>query len=283
MFTRIATVFLAAVLAIPTIPLTRQDEAGSPPWGSAIVAAKGKPHHGHKHTKNKKHEQPAQLPPGTHTERQSVTKTFTSTGRIAVPDDSGMNATGAGKAGPYPSTLDVSGFANGAITDVNLTLTGFTHTSPADSDVLLSENNDRQALVMSDVSDGTKAANINLTLDDEAATLIPANAPLQSGTFRPTNSEDFVDTFDAPAPAFDGTVALRTFDGSDPNGTWQLWVMDNAGGDVGEFAGGWALVITADVDVQVQDQISQPRQDKKHHLRNVSPASAGPSDSRRRP
>jgi hypothetical protein len=269
MISRLVTVSLVALLTFPAIPLTRPDEAGHSPWGIVTVAAKGKPHHGHKQKKHKKQDQKPQVPTDvTRTVRQQVTQTFASTGRTSVPDDSSMNAATFGKAGPYPSTIDVSGFTNGVITDVNLTLAGFTHTSPFDVDVLLSKN-DRQALVASDLGDGNKTANVNLTLDDEAASLVPENVLLQSGTFRPTNSEHFEDTFTAPAPAVDGTVALRTFDGADPNGTWQLWVMDNAGGDVGEFASGWALEITAEVDVQVQEpaQTPAPNNDGKHHKR----------------
>ena len=57
-----------------------------------------------------------------------MTKTFTSAERISIPNDSNMGTATFGKGNPYPSTIDVSGFANGVITDVNLTLTDFTHT-----------------------------------------------------------------------------------------------------------------------------------------------------------
>ena len=48
-------------------------------------------------------------------------------------------------------------------------------------------------------------------------------------------------------------MALSTFDGADPNGTWQLWVMDDASGDVGDIRG-WALRITAEVDLATVDE-----------------------------
>src|SRR3954454_7000195 len=200
MFTRILTVALVALLTIPVIPLTRPVYTSPPPWGAVAVAAKGKSHHGHKHKKHPKQILTPQPSTVTRTVRQSVTQTFTNTGRIAIPDDSNMNKATKGKATPYPSSIDVSGFTNGVVTDVNLTLTNWTHTSPVDVDFLLSKN-DRQALVMSDVLALGPAADIDLTLDDEAETPVQI---LTSGTFRPGNFDHFDDTFDAPAPALNG-------------------------------------------------------------------------------
>lgn len=140
---------------------------------------------------------------------------------------------------------------NGVITDVNLLLNDLTHTTPRDIDLLLSASNGRRVLVMSDVGNvslGQEDAvvNIDLALDDEAGTPLPVTGRLFSGTFQPTNLvlAGDPDSFAAPAPAPDGNVALSTFDGADPNGTWQVWVMDNVLGQGGDFGGGWELRIT---------------------------------------
>src|SRR5205823_71211 len=45
-----------------------------------------------------------------------------------------------------------------------------------------------------------------------------------------------------PASGYGLTMAAVT--GSNPNGPWNLYVQDFAGGDVGSFAGGWAVAIT---------------------------------------
>ena len=59
-----------------------------------------------------------------------------------------------------------------------------------------------------------------------------------------------------PGARPDGSVAISTFDGADPNGTWRLWVMDNVPGVAGEIRGGWELRITAEVDTcTVEEQI----------------------------
>jgi hypothetical protein len=134
-------------------------------------------------------------------------------------------------------------------------LNDFTHKVPEDVDILLSKDGGRRALVMSDVGRIISVTNVDLTLDDEAAAPLPG-IDLASGTFRPTDLSSAgqpPDTFDAPAPAPDGSVALSTFDGANPNGTWQLWVMDDASGDTGDLRG-WALRITAEVDLVTVDE-----------------------------
>ena len=54
-------------------------------------------------------------------------------------------------------------------------------------------------------------------------------------------------TFPSPANTLptDGS-ALSVFDGTDPNGTWNLFVVDDVARTRGQFAGGWSLEITAD-------------------------------------
>ena len=58
------------------------------------------------------------------------------------------------------------------------------------------------------------------------------------------DEDGYPDNFD-PAPAPTATTSLATFDGTDPNGTWSLYVMDDAGRDVGTLAG-WSLDIETD-------------------------------------
>jgi hypothetical protein len=257
MLTRIVLLALIVGLALPVTALTPPAATHSSSWSNAIAVAKGKKHKHHKRKKQKRQRQPGQ-PQTTQdpiTVRQSVTRTFTSTQPITIPN--GAPANEKGPSNPYPTTIAVSGFTNGTITDVNLILNDLTHQHYDDLDFLLSAADGRRALVMSDVADAPDVAgeDIDLTLDDEAAAALPGhNEYLRSGTFRPTNLTGFtVDTFDAPAPTPNGNVTLSTFDGADPNGTWQLWVMDNAAGDHGDL-GDWSLQITADVDVVTQAQ-----------------------------
>jgi subtilisin-like proprotein convertase family protein len=249
MITRFVILMLIAALALPVATLTRPTETNPSPWGDVAVEAKGKKH---KHKKKPKFK----------TVRKEVTRTFASGKPILIP--AGAPASRKGPADPYPAAIDVSGFKHGEITDVNLVLTDLTHSHYDDLDVLLSTSDGHRALVMSDVGDIHDVADeeIDLVLDDEAAASMPGEGEyLRSGTFRPTNLVGYtVDTFDAPAPAPDGNVALSSFDGANPNGTWQVWVMDNSNGNYGDI-GSWALEITAEVDVEVK---AKQKKHKKH-------------------
>lgn len=142
---------------------------------------------------------------------------------------------------PYPSTLTVSGAAD-RITDVNVLLNGVTHTSPSDIDLLLVGPAGQQATIMSDVGSDADVSGGNLVLDDEATTPIPT--PVVAGTFQPTNAGG-ADIFPAPAPTASGASSLAAFDGTNPNGTWSLYVADDASGDTGALANGWSIQITA--------------------------------------
>jgi subtilisin-like proprotein convertase family protein len=188
--------------------------------------------------------------PSTGPARTRITRTFTNDATITIspgPDNGGKAA--ATPATPYPAIIEVSGFTNGTILDVNLTLHALSHTFPGDVDVLLAGPvPGLNAFLMSDVGANAVVSNITLTLDDQAATGLPT--PLVTGTFKPTNSASSLgtDIFPMPAPAPSGNVALSVFNASNPNGTWQLFVVDDSGGDGGSMAGGWSLEITAEVD-----------------------------------
>src|SRR4029077_17280953 len=87
--------------------------------------------------------------------------------------------------------------------------------------------------------------------DDTAAAVMPSaptTAPA-SGSFKPTNYTTG-DIFPAPAPAGPylspgtaGTDTLAAFNGVDPNGTWSLYIVDDANIDSGTITGGWSLSI----------------------------------------
>lgn len=163
----------------------------------------------------------------------------TNAGAITIPAAGTGAATGA-PSSPYPSAINVAGIA-GTVTKVTATITNFSHTFPSDVDILLVGPGGQTALLMSDVGGGTDAVNATLTFDDAGA---PIGATVVSGTFSPTNS-GAGDLFPAPAPIGPySNTALSVFNGVNPNGTWSLYVVDDAGIDVGSIAGGWSLNFT---------------------------------------
>jgi subtilisin-like proprotein convertase family protein len=155
-------------------------------------------------------------------------------GSITIP--------GSGAGSPYPSNVSISGMT-GTITKVTVTLKGISHTYPDDLDVLLVGPAGQNAVVMSDVGGSVDVNNLNLTLDDAAALSLPDASALTSGTFKPTNVGT-TDSFPAPAPATSGGSALSVFNGTNPNGTWRLYVVDDAAQDLGSMSGGWCVGIT---------------------------------------
>jgi subtilisin-like proprotein convertase family protein len=167
---------------------------------------------------------------------------FTNTTAITIPA-TGTGATTGAPANPYPSNIAVAG-VGGTVTNVTVKLNSLSHTFPNDIDILLVGPGGQNAIIMSDVGGiGPGATGVTLTLDDAAATALPAAGPLVTGTFKPTNTGTG-DLFPAPAPAPAGGSALSIFNGTSPNGTWSLFVVDDQGGDVGSIAGGWELTIT---------------------------------------
>jgi hypothetical protein len=184
-----------------------------------------------------------------------VTKTFSSSGLILIPDGAVFAeppsiCTGdtVGAAAPYPSEKSVSAFPRGSrIKDANLTLKNYSHNDvPDDVDVLLAHAG-RNRTVMSDVGGiASFVNNITIVLNDEAKSALPDAGQLVGGSFKPTNF-DADDGFPTPAPAQDNRSALSGFDGQNPNKTWKLFVQDDADFDCGKLGGGWSLTIRAAV------------------------------------
>jgi hypothetical protein len=156
---------------------------------------------------------------------------FTNPAPIKIP------ATGTqGPGAPYPSTISVAGLT-GAVTSVTVTVTGLSHTFPADVELLLVGPSGQTTSLLADVG-GPPTTNVNLTFDSAAPTGVPT--PIVSGTFRPTG----VFSGPAPAPAPPYSNALTIFNSTVPNGTWSLFAFDDSALDVGQISGGWSLNVT---------------------------------------
>ncbi len=157
-------------------------------------------------------------------------------------------------ANPYPSTIEVTGLA-GLVSNVTVTLRGLTHTWTRDVDVLLVGPAGQKVMICSDAGNGG-ANNVTFTLSDDAAAALPLSQ-LVSGTYQPDDYEAG-ETLPAPAPAGPYASTLSTFNGQTPNGTWSLFVSDDGNEDVGTFAGGWSITITAVSDGTQPPVISSP-------------------------
>jgi len=169
-----------------------------------------------------------------------VTRTFSNPNTILIP------GTGtSGTAAPYPSRISVSGLKQGTIKDVNVRIRGYIHTFPDDVDVLLVSPTGRNAIIMSDAGGSNAVNGVGLTIDDEASIFFPDSGQIVSTAYMPSNYSTILDPFPTQTPS--GNRLLSRFDGTNPNGRWKLYVVDDASGDSGQFAGGWSLQIKARV------------------------------------
>ena len=157
--------------------------------------------------------------------------TFANSAAITIP--------GQGAATPYPSTIQVSGLS-GTVSKVTATPYNFTHTWPHDVGVLLVSPSGEATLLLADVGGGNPARNVTLDFEDAA----PASLTQQlivPGTYRPTSNAS--DPFPPGAPAGPYPASLSVFNGITPNGTWSLYVADDAANDSGTIANGWSVTL----------------------------------------
>ncbi len=152
---------------------------------------------------------------------------------------------------PYPSAITVSGLT-GTVSSVTIQLNGLSHGSPSDIEMLLVGPAGEKFVFFSDAGGVHSVVNFNVALADAGASLVPASS-LTTGTFKPTDYGGVSGSFAAPAPTVSGSdlappagsVSFTTqFFGTDPNGVWNLYVMDDVSGSSGTLAGGWTLSIT---------------------------------------
>ena len=142
-------------------------------------------------------------------------------------------------ASPYPSTITIADLP-GTISKVTATLRGFSHTYPADVDVLLVSPDGQAVSLMSELGGGTSVSGANLSFDDDASSVV--GSPIVSGTYQPSGSAY---DMNAPAPAGPYGSAMADFNGGNPNGQWTLYALDAADGDSGSIAQGWSITVTA--------------------------------------
>jgi subtilisin-like proprotein convertase family protein len=162
------------------------------------------------------------------------TTTFSNAAAITIPS--------SGNATPYPSAITVpAGLGN--LQAVSVTLNGVAHTWPDDIDILLVGPGGQNVILMSDVAGfNPGVSGLTLTFRDGAPEIFGGLAPA-SGTYRPSNV-DATEVFGAPAPGGPYGANLSVFNGTNPTGTWSLFVRDDVAGDAGQIAGGWTLRLT---------------------------------------
>lgn len=150
-------------------------------------------------------------------------------------------------ATPYPSTISTAGF-NGSVTKVTVRLNALSHSYLDDAAFLLVGPTGAAVRLSTDSGGSNGVTNIDVLLDDSSANALPDSTAFVSTSYRPRQGTVFEAgahpaNFPAPAPVNPYSNVLSSFNGSNANGTWSLYVNDDTGADAGSLAGGWTLTI----------------------------------------
>ena len=171
-----------------------------------------------------------------------------------VPADRVSNNAGTNPGLPplYPSPINVTGLT-GTVTKVTVTF-AMTSTFPDDFDILLVGPTGARSLVISDAGGSGDHTNVTYTFDQTAATAFPdaGTTVIPAGTYRPANYAGLVtpepggqDNFPAPGPGLMSyTADFNVFNGTNPNGTWSLFVVDDQVIDTMSLPSGWSIDVT---------------------------------------
>ena len=190
-------------------------------------------------------------------EGSATSGTYTASGLIRIPGSgTGTSAGGGAASSPYPATINVSGLT-GTVTRVKVLLRGVRHAYPADMDMLLVGPTGAKVMIMSDVGSQTPMGSpnsitgIDLLLDDGAPAM--TGAQLVSGTYAPTDGAFdggvIGETLAAPAPGPPYSEAFAAaFNGTNPNGAWSLYAVDDFNLDIGSLDGFSLIISTATND-----------------------------------
>ncbi len=172
----------------------------------------------------------------------AFTGTFTG-GSITIP--SGAPTTTIGPASPYPATIAVTGVPFGA-TLKSISINGLTSTFVPDMDMVLQSPTNVNVVFMSDAfNTTTDATNNNIVIQDGAPTMA-TTLGIADGTWGPTNNATTTDDWVAPGPGSltQTTPLLSDFGSGDQNGTWKLFIVDDASLDVHSITS-WSLTFEA--------------------------------------
>jgi subtilisin-like proprotein convertase family protein len=176
---------------------------------------------------------------------------FSSTGQIIIQDNA--------NAAPYPSTVTVSGVV-GTVTNIVVKINGLTHPYPNDIDMLLVRPDGARSILMSDVG-GTQPGVIavNLTFADSAGVSLNEFTNPSPGTYKPSNFDPAgnVDSFAPIAAPYGFTLNALGGAASFINGTWNLYVVDDAASDYGSISG-WSIEFVASDQVNQAPTITSP-------------------------
>jgi subtilisin-like proprotein convertase family protein len=162
-------------------------------------------------------------------------------GPLPLTIPSGAPGTTSGPATPYPWQVHVP-LQGTIVRKVRVRLENLSHTFPDDLDVMLVGPQGQKTVLISDAGGSTDAVNQTITFDYQVDPPIPDSAPFVNGGVYRQQDYEAGDIWPAPAPPGTFVPDLASFQGTDAFGFWNLWVVDDAGQDVGSI-GRWCLEV----------------------------------------
>lgn len=154
-----------------------------------------------------------------------------------------MPATTGGRAGVYPSTINVSG-GPAKIKDLTVTLTNMAHPVPSDFNVLLVGPQGQKVVLMRGCGGNQAITQTTVNFNQNAAASLTSGGKILAGTYKPTQFGTV--QLPTPAPAAPYDTSLSVFNGTDANGAWKLYVWDEVNDAGGGAINGWSLKFTGD-------------------------------------
>jgi subtilisin-like proprotein convertase family protein len=166
--------------------------------------------------------------------------TYTNSTVIVITDNA--NAT------PFPSSITVAG-QTGVVTHVRVRLNQISHNAPLDLTVWLVGPNFATVPILARPPTSQLSA-ANLEFDECAprtaaypnAATFNTSPALPSGRYRP-GIYPAAGVASFPNPTGEFPTRLTSLEGIQGNGSWSLYVKDNAPGTSGVIAGGWSLTL----------------------------------------
>jgi subtilisin-like proprotein convertase family protein len=160
---------------------------------------------------------------------------------IAAPTGGSLNIPSSGNASPYPSTIEVSG-VSGTISNLKVTIANLSHTWPSDIDMVLFGPTGAHSIIFTDAIGSSTGITGRTYTFQTGATALPLSGYPASGTYGVVNGGSYSGS---GTPSTVTNTGLGTFNGTNPNGTWSLYVYDQTSGDIGSI-GSWSLEIATD-------------------------------------
>ena len=148
-------------------------------------------------------------------------------------------------AQPYPSSILVSG-VYGKLLSATVKIVGMTHSYPHDITMVLVGPNNQKMVLMTANARNHGVTNLDFSFSSLSSVALPVTELLTNATYAPPVYTTVQGTA-LYANLAGSYTNFTAFTNMSPNGTWSLYVQDDAARDFGAVMFGWTLQLVTDV------------------------------------